>query len=111
MENENSCPWAIRRQSQAGQPSRLPHADFGEQIPRCARDDSISALAPEARTLPSPNGVQCGSRRAKSPRGEEARRGSVSEGGTRRAVEALWPSHEPVRRQAQIPTERKRRGV
>src|SRR5712691_9832116 len=48
--------------------------------------------------------------RGVSQRGGASRCGSESERGTRFAVEALWPSREPVRRQAQVPSKRKRRG-
>src|SRR5713226_1182534 len=44
-----------------------------------------------------------------SQRGGGARRGSVSERGTRLAVESLWASRGPVRQQAQVPSKRKRR--
>jgi len=44
-----------------------------------------------------------------SQKGGGARRGSENEREIRLAVEALWPSREPIRRRAQIPSERKRR--
>jgi len=51
-----------------------------------------------------------GSRREETPRGEEPRAAGARVGyGTRRAVEALWPSREPVRQQAQVPSKRERR--
>src|SRR5712691_1679045 len=47
--------------------------------------------------------------RGVSQRGGASRCGSESERGTRLAVEALWPSREPVRRRRRSPSERKRR--
>jgi len=104
------APFAARVVSQRGGGARRGSEERARdqargrdfQPGRSLRDRRLRELKTRAPLVPRPSDIWFAARGV-SQRGEASRRGSESARGTRLAVEALWPSREPVRRQAQGP--------
>jgi hypothetical protein len=104
-----SLPEGRRRAPRERKRARDQARGRGFRPRRSLRDQAAERVKAESLTSP-PRNILLAAREV-SQRGGGARRGSESARGTRRAVEPLWASREPVRRRAQVPSKRERRGA